>query len=173
MSEALELQAERASSESLGENALPVCLWQENPHRLVEGWFSDMPAPEWRYTAGQIDRAGKVLSSPASTKHEADEAIAVMDSWRIAHNRPLEIARAMLEFRARSVNPNPTIGSRLKREESIRGKLLREPTMKLSKMQDIGGCRVILRDIVMRHIFFPRTSQAISQPGFQIEAGGA
>lgn len=128
------------------ENTPSACLF-ENSHRLPDGWFSDMATAERRYTAGQIDRAGKVLSSPTSTKHEADEAIAVMDSWRIAHNRPLEIARATLEFRARSVNPNPTIGTRLKREESIREKLVREPTMKLSKMQDIGGCRVILRDI--------------------------
>jgi hypothetical protein len=127
-------------------NTPSACL-SENPHRLSDGWFSDMATAERRYTAGQIDRAGNALSSPASTKHEADDAIAVMDSWRIAHNRPLEIARAMLEFRARSINPNPTIGTRLKREESIRGKLSREPTMKLSKMQDIGGCRVILRDM--------------------------
>lgn len=123
-----------------------ACLF-ENPHGLTGGWFSDMATAERRYTAGQIDRAGKVLSSPASTKYEAEDAIAVMDSWRIAHNRPLERARAMLEFRAKSINPNPTIGARLKREESIRGKLLREPTMKLSKMQDIGGCRVILQDM--------------------------
>jgi hypothetical protein len=128
------------------ENTPSACLF-ENPHRLPDGWFSDMATAERLYTAGQIDRAGKALSSPTSTKHEADEAIAVMDSWRIAHNRPLEIARATLEFRAKSINPNPTIGSRLKREESIRGKLIREPTMKLSKMQDIGGCRVILRNM--------------------------
>ena len=35
----------------------------------------------------------------------------------------------------------------MKREESIREKLMREPTMKLSKMQDIGGCRVILQNM--------------------------
>ena len=87
------------------------------------------------------------MSSPTATKQESDEAIAVMDSWRVAHNRPLEMARVLLEHRAKRINPNPTIGMRLKREESIRGKLVREPTMKLSKMQDIGGCRVILRDM--------------------------
>ena len=70
-----------------------------------------------------------------------------MDNWRIAHNRPLEMARKLLESRAKLINPHLTIGMRLKREESIRGKLVREPTMKLSKMQDIGGCRVILRDM--------------------------
>jgi hypothetical protein len=133
------------SSESI-KAAPPACLF-ENPHRLPDGWFGSMATAERRYTAGQIDRAGKVLSSPTSTEQEANDAIAVMDSWRIAHNRPLEIARATLELRAKSITPNPTIGTRLKREESIRGKLLREPTMKLSKMQDIGGCRVILRDM--------------------------
>jgi hypothetical protein len=106
-----------------------------------------MAAEVRKYTAGQIDRAGKILSSTAATKQEVDDAIAVMDSWRIAHNRPLEMARSTLASRVKLVNPNATIGMRLKREDSIRGKLLREPTMKLSKMQDIGGCRVILRDM--------------------------
>src|SRR5690349_5802330 len=99
-----------------------------------------------KYTAGQIDRAGKILSSQNASKQEIDDAIAAMDSWRLAHTGPLEMARVALELKARSINPNATIGMRLKREESIRGKLLREPTMKLSKMQDIGGCRLILRD---------------------------
>lgn len=106
-----------------------------------------MPGTAERYTTGQIDRAGKALSSESATKQEIDDAIAVMDSWRIAHNRPLETARKVLELRSKRVNPSPTIGSRLKREESIRAKLAREPTMKLSKMQDIGGCRVILREM--------------------------
>src|ERR1035437_3692421 len=131
----------------IGQDALPVCLWSENPHGLVSGWVSSMSSAARKYTSGQIDRAGKVLSSPTTTKHESDDAIAVMDSWRVAHNRPLEIARILLESRAKAISSNPTIGMRLKREESIREKLIREPTMKLSKMQDIGGCRVILRDM--------------------------
>jgi hypothetical protein len=111
------------------------------------GWFGAMASAARRYTAGQIDRAGKVLSSQTASKQQIDDAIAVMDIWRIAHSRPLEIARETLESRAVLVNPNSTIGMRLKREESIRDKLIREPTMKLSKMQDIGGCRVILRSM--------------------------
>lgn len=106
-----------------------------------------MEAAVRKHTAKQIDKAGKVLSSPAATKQQIDDAIAVMDNWRVAHNRPLEMARTTLAARVKRVNPKATIGTRLKREESIRGKLLREPTMKLSKMQDIGGCRVILRDM--------------------------
>jgi len=124
----------------------PACLF-ENPSRLGAGWFGTMVAAVRKYTAGQIDRAGKVLSSPAATNQQIDDAIAIMDHWRIAHNRPLEMARQALASRAKLVNPNHTIGMRLKREESIRDKLIREPTMKLSKMQDIGGCRVILRSM--------------------------
>lgn len=126
---------------------VPARLWQENSHELVSEWCGSMTIAAKRHTSGEIDRAGKVLSSPTPTKQQTDDAIAVMDSWRIAHNRPLEMARVILESRAKRINPNPTMGMRLKREESIRGKLIREPTMKLSKMQDIGGCRVILRDM--------------------------
>ena len=92
---------------------VPVRLWQENSHGLVSGWFSSMATAARRYTAGQIDRAGKVLSSETATKQEIDDAIAVMDSWRIAHNRPLDMARKTLESRANLINPNRTIGIRL------------------------------------------------------------
>lgn len=131
---------------TFSENTPLSCLL-ENSHRLTGGWLSSMERVPRKYSAGQIDRAGKVLSSPTATKQDVDEAIDVMDSWRTAHSRPLEMARGTLEERVKTINPNPTIATRLKREESIRGKLLREPTMKLSKMQDIGGCRVILRDM--------------------------
>ncbi len=123
-----------------------ACLL-ENPNGLTGAWFGAMTTAVTKYTAGQIDRAGKVLSSSIATKEQIDDAIAVMDGWRIAHGHPLEIALKALQVRATDVNPNATIGTRLKREESIRAKLIREPTMKLSKMQDIGGCRVILRNM--------------------------
>ncbi len=38
-----------------------------------------------------------------------------------------------------------TVGQRLKRAPQIVEKLSRHPTMKLSRMQDIGGCRAILQ----------------------------
>lgn len=116
-------------------------------NRPTNGWLGAMATTERKYTSGQIDSAGKVLSSLTATKQQVDDAIAVMDSWRTAHSSLLEQARKTLESRARLVSPKPTIGVRLKREESIRAKLIREPTMKLSKMQDIGGCRVIVRDM--------------------------
>ena len=71
----------------------------------------------------------------------------VMDNWRLSHAHPMETARVTLESRAKTICHNPTFGTRLKTESSIRAKLKREEKMQLSNMQDIGGCRVILRNM--------------------------
>jgi len=125
----------------------PVGLgyWRENPRRLSE-WPAYMPV-EKQYSPGEINKAGIVLSSPSATKAQLDQAIEVMDNWRLSHTFPLELARKTLELRATKISVNPTIGTRLKREESIRAKLEREHLMKLSTMQDIGGCRIIVRNM--------------------------
>ncbi|MCI8630588.1 MAG: hypothetical protein HFE57_14055 [Firmicutes bacterium] len=46
-----------------------------------------------------------------------------------------------------SNNPNAIVVQRLKRLDSIIGKLRRFPQMSFSKMQDLGGCRIILDSI--------------------------
>jgi Region found in RelA / SpoT proteins len=136
MTEALQFIAEPPAS--LG-------YWSQNPDGLGE-WSAIMPV-EKRYSPGEINKAGIVLSSPSATKTQLDQAIEVMDNWRMSHTFPLELARKTLESRVTKTSANPTIGTRLKREESIRAKLVREPLMKLSTMQDIGGCRVIVRNM--------------------------
>ena len=47
----------------------------------------------------------------------------------------------------RKRNPDAIVVQRLKRLESIMGKLERFPDMNLYRMQDLGGCRVILDTI--------------------------
>jgi Region found in RelA / SpoT proteins len=128
-------------------DALPVCLGRENTNGLASEWSGAMASTVRRYTPGQIDRAGKALILQNPTGEQISEAMEVVDNWRVSHSGPLEIARKTLESRARLVSQSPTIGTRLKREDSIRAKLKREPSMQLSTMQDIGGCRVILRDM--------------------------
>lgn len=51
------------------------------------------------------------------------------------------------QFVARECDPDVpvTVGQRLKRAPQIVEKLSRHPKMKLSRMQDIGGCRAILQ----------------------------
>ena len=125
-------------------SSLPICLF-ENPYRLVNGWAGVMTTVVKRHTSGEINRAGKILSSLNAGNQDVEHAIEVMDNWRLSHTYPLDIAQRTLDARARAVSAKPAIGTRLKREASIRAKLVREPYMQLSTMQDIGGCRVIVR----------------------------
>jgi len=103
------------------------------------------------YTPGQIDRAGKTLTNPSASKDELTEAFSIVDNWRKAHAYPLELARNTLNQRVAEICPDaviperPIVSERLKRIESIRDKLIREPKMNLFTMQDIGGCRAVLR----------------------------
>jgi ppGpp synthetase/RelA/SpoT-type nucleotidyltranferase len=54
--------------------------------------------------------------------------------------KPGEIDRAGRAKRAKRVSNVAIVAQRLKRFESIASKLVREPNMKLSQMQDLGGC---------------------------------
>lgn len=125
----------------------PLRLY-ENLLGTASDWMGLMNGIERKYASGEIDRAGKILSSMTTTPTEQEaHAIEVMDNWRLSHAYPMEMARKTLEARAKTISHNPTFGTRLKTESSIRAKLMREKNMKLSTMQDIGGCRVIVRDM--------------------------
>ncbi len=108
-----------------------------------------------QYSKKQIDRAGKTLADVSIrtlsdlladkniTQEEIEEAFFILNGWRAAHITPLNtIASAFT-----STNPNAIVVQRLKRLDSIIGKLRRFPQMNLSKMQDLGGCRIILDSI--------------------------
>ncbi len=109
-------------------------------------WLGNMVQVQRQYSPTQIDRAGRVLIDAGASPDQISEAVTVIDNWRTAHSYPLELARTLLYERAVAVNPKPVVAERLKRLESIREKLSRESVMKLSRMQDIGGCRVVFRN---------------------------
>lgn len=95
------------------------------------------------YSKKQIDRAGKTFISRDVSQEEIDKALTILNSWRAAHVSPLNTIASSLT----SDNSNAIVVQRLKRLDSIIGKLRRFPQMNLSKMQDLGGCRVILDNI--------------------------
>jgi ppGpp synthetase/RelA/SpoT-type nucleotidyltranferase len=76
------------------------------------------------------------------TKLEA--ALVVINNWRACHSYPLHAIKMTLLSRAKKVNKGALIAQRLKRLPSIALKLEQNPNMKLSQMQDIGGCRAIM-----------------------------
>ena len=98
-----------------------------------------------RYGRSEVNSAGRVLSEPDLIPGaELDHAFAVASNWRSSHSYPLNAFQIGLRQRARKIERSHTVAQRLKRFSSIRAKLLRFPDMKLSQMQDIGGCRAVV-----------------------------
>jgi putative GTP pyrophosphokinase len=69
-------------------------------------------------------------------------------AYRASHQRPLTTANMGLRSVVKTVGCSAVeVSQRLKRVPTILDKLLREPTLPLSSMQDIGGCRAVLGSI--------------------------
>ncbi|MGR6028940.1 RelA/SpoT domain-containing protein [Rhodococcus erythropolis] len=107
----------------------------------------------------QVHKAGKTLRAFLNTGdddpsydelwHAAADALDTLVDWRAAHAVPLQSATMGLRSRvatAKCVDVR-NVSQRLKRIPTILDKLSREPTMNLSRMADIGGCRAVLRDV--------------------------
>ena len=104
---------------------------------------------------GDVRRAGEVLRQAQASEgkrpsiDEAREAREVVEAYRSAHAAPLHAAymglRSCLTTEGFHVSQfDLDVSRRLKRLPTIEDKLRRLPTMDLSTMQDIGGCRAVL-----------------------------
>ena len=106
----------------------------------------DISQPRWKepgYTKKQINDAGNIIRNPFASEKEKQAALSVIDNWRAAHAYPLHVFYMNLRRKAGS-NSDIIVAERLKRLDSIVDKLKREPGMELYRMQDLGGCRMIL-----------------------------
>lgn len=92
----------------------------------------------------ELNRAGKTLVTPGATPVVRAEAVATVSEWRSSHAFPLNTLQNWLRGHARAVSKRSVVAQRLKRLESVENKLRRFPTMKLSQIQDFGGCRAIM-----------------------------
>jgi hypothetical protein len=99
------------------------------------------------YSKTQVDKAGKSLSKTSKQDKILDDAISIINNWRAAHAYPLHVVYVHLRKMAGRSSKKPVVAERLKRLDSIVNKLMRHEGMMLSRMQDIGGCRVILPSI--------------------------
>jgi ppGpp synthetase/RelA/SpoT-type nucleotidyltranferase len=68
-------------------------------------------------------------------------------AFRAAHAYPLRVVTSLLRQRAQAVDSSATVYARAKRMISIILKLQRTPTMQVTTMQDIGGCRAVVDSI--------------------------
>jgi putative GTP pyrophosphokinase len=99
----------------------------------------------------RVDRAGAAIRAFLADEldtHQVYEDWDVIGAFRQLHARPLNAVAANLRYYAAKHGRSgaPIVGQRLKRMFTICDKLTREPTLRLSQMQDVGGCRVVLDD---------------------------
>ena len=123
------------------------------PNRLSKLGGDDVAWTVPEYARREVDAAGAYLSRWWSRNFESDgeydtdrvaEAFAIMNNWRSSHSFPLNTFQTTLRGKARAVFADSVVAQRIKRVPSIMLKLDRFPSMKLSQMQDIGGCRAVV-----------------------------
>jgi hypothetical protein len=107
------------------------------------------------FSKGQVNRAGQRLrdTDPDELFYPADwtETVQIVDNWRSSHGYPLQIIYLTLRDRARLVSRRTRtkglVTQRRKRFDSIWRKLRLNPRMSLTQMQDVGGCRAVMRSM--------------------------
>lgn len=99
------------------------------------------------HSRSQVGRASKVVGKGEGTPGELEGARAVLSNFRSAHAYPLNAVTVTVRQKALEVNPNAVVAQRLKRLPTILDKLKRIPTMSVTTMHDLGGCRVILASV--------------------------
>lgn len=102
-------------------------------------------------TRSQVDKAGsrirKFLRGDLNDGDQIDHAFRLLEAYRAAHQYPLTKANNGLRSMLQTERCQVEVSQRMKRFMTILDKLQREPTLALSRMQDIGGCRAILNSV--------------------------
>ena len=106
-----------------------------------------MGYPTLQYSRTEVDQAGATLVNGTVAKNLIDEALAVISNFRSSHSFPLNILTMRLRRKSKVVSPNSLVAQRIKRLSSISAKLRRFSGLRLSQMQDIGGCRAVLSSV--------------------------
>ena len=101
------------------------------------------------HTDQDVDAAGAVLADPNADPNALESALSIINNWRSSHNFPLNTFQVTLRNKARQFYSASLIAQRLKRLRAIRHKLQKhtDKPIPLSKMQDIGGCRAVLKTV--------------------------
>jgi hypothetical protein len=106
-----------------------------------------------QYSKQQVNAAGRVVASTLDDGFRGfegddydkyDAAVGIINNWRSSHGYPLNTFQVNLRRSARRIDQNALVAQRTKRLYSIALKLYRFPKMKLTQMQDVGGCRAVV-----------------------------
>ena len=99
------------------------------------------------YSKSQVNKAGEILIKDDPSMSELLWAYDVVDNWRLCHGYPINTFQATLRNKLKTVDKDALVAQRLKRMPSIISKLRRFKSMRLARMQDIGGLRAVVSDM--------------------------
>ena len=99
-----------------------------------------------KYGKKKIEKAGRKIALENLNEDEKWEYLEVIDNWRAAHAFPMNTFAINLKKQVNDID-GAIVVQRLKRLDTIVNKLKRFPEMSLYRMQDLGGCRVIVPTI--------------------------
>lgn len=98
----------------------------------------------------EVAKAGKLVAhnnvDGNQVPDEIRAAFLIANNWRNAHAYPMRSVHASVSYYVRTKKLDAITAARLKRMAAIRRKLGRI-SVKLHKLQDLGGCRIILSSI--------------------------
>lgn len=119
------------------------------PNGAGETWCLDMTFATPKFSRNQIDKAGMILANEESPLEDVLWAFVAVDNWRASHSFPLNNFQSNLRVKVKNIQSDVLVAQWIKRLDSIKAKLTREQTstMQLSQMQDIGGCRAIVKSL--------------------------
>lgn len=110
-------------------------------------WLVIMPDAKLRFTLNEVKRAGKALRDGCTTWDQLIASQEAFENWQACHSYPLNEFYDSLSQCARQLSALTNVVQRRKRLDAIIAKLKKYPTMQLTTMQDIAGCRAIVKDI--------------------------
>lgn len=96
------------------------------------------------FSKGEIDRLGNAIRDEKGQIKE--NTLVNLQNYRTSHKETLSTIFNFLCSISNRIHPETIVTYRIKRIESIIGKLYRYPDMRFSRMWDIGGCRCITRN---------------------------
>lgn len=95
----------------------------------------------------RVNLAGEAVRTGSATS----EDLQIIEEWRAAHSGVINTFQALLRNRAKDFGAK--VIQRHKRKTTIFNKLHRQPSMALSRMDDVAGCRIICPNIEAVYAF--------------------
>lgn len=106
------------------------------------------------YSKEKVNNAAKKVEESLRNGSQIDSSLEeIIENWRASHTHVLNVWQKILSKRTKKNKNRILFAQRLKRKNTIYDKIKRYPNMKLARMHDIAGCRLIFKNIDDINIF--------------------